>query len=50
MILAELTVHWEDGVEGNNPLKYKKYTDLTMDVRDHRYVVQFFAIEGARGA
>ena len=49
IILAELTVPWEDRMEQNNVLKENRYSELTMDLIDKGYRVHFFAIEvGAR--
>ena len=50
IIVAELTVPWEDRMEQSNVLKEDRYSELTMDLIDKGYRVHFFAIEvGARG-
>ena len=50
IIVAELTVPWEDRMEQSNVLKEDRYSELTMDLIDKGYSVHFFAIEvGARG-
>ena len=50
IIVAELTVPWEDRMEQNNVLKEDRYSELTMDLIDKGCRVHFFAIEvGARG-
>ena len=47
IIVAELTVPWEDRMEQSNVLKEDRYSELTMDLIDK---VHFFAIEvGTRG-
>ena len=50
IIVAELTVPWEDRMEQSNVLKEDRYSELTMDLIDKGYRVHFFAIEvGSRG-
>ena len=50
IIIAELTVPWEDRMEQSNVLKENRYSELTIDLIDKGYRVHFFAIEvGARG-
>ena len=50
IIIAELTVPWEDRMEQSNVLKEVRYSELTVDLIDKGYRVHFFAIEvGARG-
>ena len=50
IIIAELTVPWEDRMEQSNVLKEDRYSEPTMDLIDKGYRVHFFVIEvGARG-
>ena len=50
LVIAELTVLWEENISVANEFKSNKYTKLIMQCRDSGYKVRFCSVEmGCRG-
>ena len=50
LVIAELTVPWEENISVANEFKSDKYTELIMQCRDNGYKVRCYPVEiGCRG-